>query len=250
LDGLTEKDFVVSISDNRVSPWTVVLPTGRAADATSGHLALVSDALHVAEVVLAFDQISRSAGLYGAKVRTVFDIDYADALFRSRAQASLPDSDDAHELLNSNLLIMATADLNIITKLLLHETNSIDIYGVGFRKPYEDCIIVGAAGHTYAVMSYPNSGVLALYRQPWAEGKRVAVFCGGVLATGTLAATKVLMGYLTGMYHGNNSKNPNVPVRIVSSSMRDYHYVSLWPTARCTPQHELRNITDEILIHE
>ncbi len=257
LSDLCQADFWRSVSspDTRKTPVCVVLPSGRSRLATSGHLALISDALHTHEVVLAIDQLSRTGGLDGAEVKSMLDIDFYEALAQTRNARSEAEKASAQQeagtILTSNVLTFATADINVVTKLLLEELKSEEAYGIGFRKPYEDCGISGGQGKRYAVSAYPNIGVLAAYWSPWATPlKRIAIVCGGVLAPGSLGATRLLLRYLCGEAKGNNRFLPDRPVRIISASIRDYRYTELLPTAECLPNHELRNITEELIIHE
>jgi|GEM_PF-4366967 len=257
LNDLSQPSFWAALVSEKSSkiPLVVVLPSGRCRLATSGHLALISDALHTHEIVIAIDDLGRKGGTAGVEVHSMLDIDYYDFLAEYRATDGNPDQSlfgfYDFNVVDANLLLLATADINVVTKLVLEECKSEENYGVGFKKPYESCMIVGATGKTYAVTAYPNVGVLAMYPVPWInEGSRVVLLCGGVLAPGTLGANVLLQQYLSGNGDGNNRANQDLPVKIVSAYVRDYRHVSLLPTAECIPNHELRNIRTEIVIHE
>jgi hypothetical protein len=252
IDDIREPNFWQERSDPETNetPFTVILPSGRAADATCGHLALVSDALYTHEIAVMINNYSIQSGQKGLKIKSMLDIDYYDYLSRERNNNDSLEFKQKNSIINSNLLVLATADINVITKLLFHESKAIENFKIGYRQPYEDCIIVGGQGKTYAVMAYPNVGVLGLYKVPWASENRIALFCGGIMASGTLAASQLLLRYLEGAAKGNNSYNEEIPIRIVSSTLKDYTHIKLYPTSSCIPQHELRNVTRDFIIHE
>lgn len=252
LDDLNNVSFWTKHGNEKTKkiPFTIIYPSGRASITGCGHLGLISDALYVPEIIIQLNNICVSQSDYCLYIRSMLDIDYYDEVSKIRNQELIEDINNPTSIINSNLLLIATADINIVSLALLDETNSIENYGIGYKKPYDNCIISGGNGGRYTVMAYPNVGVLSLYNVPWSQNSRIAIFSGGALAPGTLAANLLLKKYIYGEKYGNNSFNSNIPVKIVSSSIKDYQCIKLIPTTECIPQHELRNITEQIKIHE
>ena len=81
LEDLAAPDFWQTVSDQDLAtvPLDIVLPSGRALAATSGHLALTSDALYTYEVMSEIDRLCRGDAPMGIKVRGMLDIDYYEA---------------------------------------------------------------------------------------------------------------------------------------------------------------------------
>ncbi|MCH8851580.1 MAG: hypothetical protein IID41_02895 [Planctomycetes bacterium] len=190
LDDLSSGEFWRSVSEDRYTQITTVIPTGRATNNTSGHLALSSDGMFMPEIVLEIDRLSRNAGLKGVRVRSMFDIDFYDALqsvVRNAGNRESAETDGEDHCIDSNLVVVGTADINIIALELLNAVDSIAKYKMGCPKPYESALIKGGRGHLYSQGAEPDAGLLALYRNPWARrGQRVALFCGGVKAASSL----------------------------------------------------------------
>ncbi len=232
-------------------PLVVVLPSGRHPNAGTGQLALISDALFTHEVVLEIDRIIRSASLGGVSLQTMLDIDYYETLERAQHSKHYP-SEDPLSPLNANLLLLATADINIVVQALLSQSDSYKKYGCGYAPPYEQCILVGAKKKQYPGQAYPWVGALGLYEVPWSHQKRVAIFSGGIFAVGTLAGTALLLKYLRGEERQNNRYLPTIPLKIVSATPKDYDSTILIPLHNCMPQHDLRNIDEDagLTVHE
>lgn len=256
LDDLGSPAFWRDHSDNEScsTPLAVVLPSGRAAINTSGHLALASDAIYTHEVVLEIDRLSREAHLTGVAVQSLLDIDFyeylhatKDALQRRRSSPHA----NADRCLYSNLLVIATADINTIALELLTAVRSTQDYHIGCTSPYENPVFKGGRGHLYTYTGDPNTGVLALYPNPWcSDSDRIALLCGGLKASGTMAATSLLLNYLRGICHGNNAHKPAIPVRIVDCRKRTYSHIKLLAEDQCVPQHDVRGIEEELHICE
>lgn len=216
-------------------PLAVVFPSGRSEASTSGHLALISDALYTHEIVDQVGRLAIAAGLAGVDVRSFLDIDFYEE------KQSVPRDSTGWE--SANLLVVATADVNVVAKLLLEEAGPNQDHRVGFRRPYENVLIRGGGGRLYSASGYPGVGVLAAFWNPWARaGRRIVLTCGGPFAVGTLAANRLLLEYLSEPPEGNNRHRPEAPVKVVSASKREYRQIGLLPEDRLVPQHDLRNI--------
>ena len=246
LDDLSKPEFWKSVgcgTGNHVS-LTVVLPTGRHRSNQSGHLALASDGMYAAEIATAIASLARNADLDGVRVRSILDIDFAEHL---QVEQEAEDGDCCLAK-HGNLLVLATPDVNVVSEKLLTACRSTESYGVGYSVPYGHCQIIGGRGTVYTERSHPNVGVLALYENPWCEeGRRIAMFSGGIHATGTMGASRLLLGYVRSEFTGNNKYKNEVPVRILDVPRRRYKKIELLDEQQCIPQHDVRGIVDEEL---
>ena len=249
---LSDHNFWASVSDKQTQtvPLVVILPSGRHKDATSGHLALISDALYTHEIIIEIEKIARQGGLNGISLKSMLDIDYYEIYMDAKNNPTSKESSDPLSPINANLLLLATADINIMTKILLNQSKSIENYGVGYTTPYESCNILGRKGKRYTEQSAANVGVLAIYNVPWARTKRIAMFCGGIMATGTLAATLLLLKYLRGEEKANNKYLPDIPLKIVNAELKAYQYSKLLEQELCVPQQIMQNIDTNITVIE
>lgn len=252
MNQLSTPDLWSSVSDEETKTVSliVILPSGRHVDSSSGHLALISDALYTHEAIVEIEKITRQGGMNGIRIQSMLDIDYYEMYMESKNKPALQTMANPLSPINANLLLLATADINIMTEVLLNQCKSIETYGVGYTTPYESCNILGGKGRRYTDRSSANVGVLALYKIPWAQKKRVAMFCGGIMATGTLAATILLLKYLRGEEKANNNYRANIPLKIVNAELKTYHYSELIDAEKCVPPHKLQNIDQNITIIE
>lgn len=235
--------------NSKTIPLIIIFPSGRAKIASSGHLALISDALYTPEIVSEILSIMKGSE-YSLSIRGMLDIDFYDELNQIRNCNLLAQKENPLSIINSNIITIATADINVVSKLLLDESGSIEQYNIGYKRPFEHCIITGGNSKIYTVTACPNVGLLGLYKVPWSVGNRFAIFSGGILASGTLASNLLLSYYLKGEKFGNNTFDPAVPIKIVSSSNRNYENIKLIPDEDCIPQHVLSNITNKLKIFE
>jgi hypothetical protein len=209
---------------------TFVLPTGRASESITPHLALSTDGLLLPELTVAVDLLVRAAGLPGVDVETVLDIDFYEVL-------------SAESQSERNVFVIGSADVNLAAALLLDKTRSYDTWHAGFTKPYEQPSIMGVGGARYMFTVSPNTGLLAMYPNVWARKPRIAVLCAGLFAIGTIAALRLLLDYVTGNGDGNNRINSELPIKIVDGVPRLYRNLALKPIADCFPPMDVLNIT-------
>jgi hypothetical protein len=209
---------------------TFVLPTGRAVKSVTPHLALSTDGLLLPEISLVLARHVREGCHRDIRVRTLLDIDFWEEF---RAQGSI----------DSNVIVIGSADVSLAAGSLLDETRSFDDYGVGFSRPYENPTIIGAKGTRYMFTVSPNTGVLALYSSCWSSRDRIAIHCAGLFAVGTIAAERLLLSYLEGEGDGNNRFAPEVPVKIVDGVPTKYFHVGLKPMSDYFPAMEVVNIS-------
>lgn len=224
LDSIASPGFWQSVSaeDTQRTPLAVVLPSGCAEESHAGHLALVSDSLYVPEIVIGIDRLSRSAGLEGADVVSMLDIDFKDVLLTVQEPADgvpMPDPSSGPSVLDRNLLVLGSARINLVSKLLLEKCESFERFGAGFMPPYDHCVVF--SGNKVQMVDQ-DVGVMAVFENPWSRGAlRCAMFCGGVFATGTMSANLLLSQYLRGEQKGNGTISQG-PLKIVSGRPRSY----------------------------
>lgn len=258
-----------SIHGTSVIPLVIVLPSGRHPKAHNGQLALISDALYTHELCFEIEKVANSVAPARLSVQSMLDIDYysyLDAMVHGDDKLA----EDETSPINSNLLVLATADINVVAGSLLARVRSFEKYGCGYEPPYEECKLKGGRGQLYSAQRMPNIGALGLYPVPWSTKQRVAMFCGGINAPGTLAANRLLLRYLQGLEHGDNAFKPNVPMKIVNCTRRRYQYSTstfdslrtgrrkrgppsnetIVPYEQCEPQHDLCNIGEELVVQE
>lgn len=252
MNNLSDPNFWVSVSDQETQtvPLVVILPSGRHIDASSGHLALISNALYTHEVIHEIDKLSRLGGLNGITIQSMLDIDYYEIYMETKNDPNAKEWSQPTSPINSNILLLATADINVMTEILLNQCNSIETYGVGYAHPYDSCRIISGRGQSYTDRVSPNIGILSLYTVPWARINRLSMFCGGIMATGTLAATVLLLRYLRNQENANNKYRANIPLKIVNAEFKIYKHSELIDPLMCIPQHKLQNIDSVVHIIE
>ena len=213
---------------------TIVLPSGRARGSVTPHLGLVSDALQLPEIALAVDRICMKGRLPPMRLASMLDLDFCEG------QSSGPGGEQ-----DDNLLVVGSADVSLAAQKLLEDTQSFEHLQAGFCKPYEDAVIRSVANNrTYRYTAHPNIGLLAMYENPWSAQPRIAILVAGLLATGTLAASRLLLKYIVGAEKGNNVHNPELPLKVVNGIPREYEHVRLKPVNEYVPEMDVRNITD------
>lgn len=217
--------------DENVVDVTIILPTGRALESITPHLALSTDGMLLAEIGLAIDELIRKGSGRAARIRTILDIDFYEELASRGA-------------MNSNALIVGSADVNLAAELLLDKSKSYESLKAGFTKPYEQPSILGVRGARYMFTVSPNTGLLAMYQNCWSSRPRVAILCAGLFAVGTIASLRLLLSYLKSEGDGNNRFNGELPLKIVDGVPRSYFHVGLKPVAECVPPMEVVNIYD------
>lgn len=220
----------LSATEDEAVDLTIVLPTGRAAGSVTPHLALSTDGLLLPEIALATaGLVQRSCGRPG-RVRSMLDID-----FRERYPAG--------KSVDENVLVIGSADVNLATALVLDQTRSYETWGAGFSKPYEHPAILGANGTRYMFTVSPNTGLLALYVNPWTENRRFIIVCAGLYAVGTIAALRLALEYLNGSRTDENSIRSELPMRIVNGVPVRYRNVELKPLSELLPPMDVVNIS-------
>jgi hypothetical protein len=218
-------------SDGNVLPITIVLPTGRAAESASPHLGLSSDGLLLPEIALAFDKVAHAAGLSGLRLESVFDIDLAQRLRSDKT-------------IGSNLLVIGSAEINVLGKSLLDRSHSTDARQAGFIRPYDVPAIKDSRGRLHMFTTSPRLGLLALYRNPWSGGAdRLAILAAGLFAVGSIAANRLLLEYLTGLRVDGNQVDASVPMRLVDGVVAKYPAIDLKPIDDCVPPMDLLNVS-------
>ena len=151
-------------------------------------------------------------------------------------------------VLDSNLVIVGSADVNVLCKLLLDRTNSYDVWQVGFAKPYDIPAIRDSHGKLHMFTTSPRTGLLALYDNPWTGLRRIALLSAGFFAVGLVAANRLLLDYVRRQRSGNNSLVPAVPMRLVDGIVTRYPHVELKAIDDCVPPMDVVNIsTIEVL---
>jgi len=82
------------------------------------------------------------------------------------------------------------------------------------------------ASRHYTPEESPRVGALMLCANPWAatkRRKRLIMICFGTAATGTMAALKLLLDYLTTPSKAeNNLIDPSVPAKVVRAELKSY----------------------------
>lgn len=227
---LGSPSFWRGVSAADTLPVTVVLPSGRAEESTSPHLALSTDGLLLPEIALALGRLATGARLVGVSVESALDIDIAERLH-------------TQEPLDSNLLVIGSADINVVAKLLLDRTGAYDAWRVGFTKPYDLPAIKDSRGRLHMFTTSPRLGILALYTNPWSVSDRLAILTAGLFAVGTVAANRLLLQYLTGERADPNAVDPSIPVRLVDGIVARYPSIRLKAMDECVPQMDLLNIS-------
>src|SRR4051812_19975897 len=104
----------------------IVLPTGRANESISPHLALSTDGLLLPEITLALSGLARLAGIAKCVVTSALDIDVCDSLDGGNT-----------ELEKQNVIVVGTADVSSVAGRLLVGAYSFDQWQAGFTKPYD-----------------------------------------------------------------------------------------------------------------
>jgi len=232
LDKLGSSSFWRELSaDQDTVDFTIVLPTGRALESITPHLALSTDGMLIAELTLAVARLVREGCERDVQVRSQLDIDFYEEY---RTQGAI----------HSNILIIGSADVNLAAALLLDRSKSYERFKAGFTRPYEQPSILGVRGTRYMFTVSPNTGLLALYPNCWSDRSRIVILCAGLFAVGTIASLQLLLSYLQGRGDGNNRFNDQLPLKIVDGIPRIYFHVGLKPVAECLPPMEVVNIND------
>src|SRR3954469_10518550 len=218
----------------------IVLPTGRATETISPHLALSTDGLLLPEITLAVNRLAGLAGIANCVVTSALDIDVCESI-----------DGGATDLELQNLIVVGTADVSSAAGRLLQGVHSYEQWGAGFTTPYDMPAIKGAEGPNawFTMTGYPNVGLLGMFENPWSDTDRVAILAAGLPPAGTTAAMKLLLDYLEGRGQGNNSFDPNLPFKIVGGRSRIYTHVGVKNPAECRPPMEVANIA-KFEIHE
>ena len=226
---LGSPSFWAQRSDGTTLDILFVLPTGRAAESATPHLALSSDALLIPELTLAFAKLAASAGL-AIDARSALDIDVAEQLNESRA-------------VEANMVVLGSADVNVVAKLLLDRAGSFESWHAGFTKPYDIPAMMGAGGKLHMFTTSPRTGLLALYDNPWSSGPAAAILSAGLFAVGSIASSQLLMNYLQGGGEGNNRVSAELPMKLVNGIVAKYPHVELKAVDDCLPPMDVVNIS-------
>lgn len=209
-----------------VLSFKAILPSGRFHGAT-GQLPLVSDAMFLGDIA------SKLAALHTPlRFEATFDIDVVQHHNRNgyRLQEDL--------LKDHNLIVSATGDINIVTRLLYER----HLPGLVPGPTAPSAESIAGLQQAYPNAMHPFVGMLAVMRSPFNPDRVLIVTCGA-LAAGTLGAQRLLAAYIDGeaRQFGNNEHNQHVPAKIVDFSLKHYN-IPLTDHQRDTPRMDLRNI--------
>jgi len=207
-----------------------VLASGRAVASAAPHLALSTDGLFLPEIAVSISELCKSAGL-SFECRSILDID-----FYERVVAQSPDP-----VLDANLLLVGTADVNLGVQLLFDKEDPYKELGAGFVPPYDSPRVHTCSGQRFILTNGLGIGVLASHRQPWAEGLRSAIVCAGLFAVGSIAALSMAHEYMSGHRSDENLTDQRLPLRVVRGIPRDYE-LPLDPVDLCSPPMDVRSL--------
>lgn len=237
LSSLSKENFWTTVADDNTKTLKlrIILPSGKFEGAI-GQLPLISDGMFLPEIIASIANLIKETGLR-LDVKTLFDI---DVVHKRGGKFEL----QKDILSDCNLILTATGDVNLATRLLLkHE--SLFNKRPGPASP-ESSLIYGI-NEEYDVINNPDLGFLSVFRSPFND-ERIGIFTCGTYAIGTLGAQKLLNLYIEGKATiGNNRINREIPAKIVNFTRTQYPF-QLLDLGSTVPKIELRNINVQDLI--
>lgn len=238
LGSMNEVYFWEQLAKDQVLHLKFVLPSGKFQGAI-GQLPLVSDAMFLCEITTALSQLIRDR--LRLEVNVCFDIDVV-----TKGDKGPTDYRLVTDLLrNENLVLTATGDINLATRLLYKDFIPPNIRP-GPTSP--DSESFAGVRRSYPSVIFPDIGFISIFRSPFNDNRIIAL-AGGTFAIGTLGSQKLLAAYITGVarFFGNNLEDPEIPVKIVEFPRRNYDF-HLLEVDRTIPPMELMNIDFDRLL--
>jgi len=243
LTSLSNKDFWTKVAFNeddntKTLKFRIILPSSKFIEADD-QLPLISDSMFLPETIANIANIIRETDIK-LDVKTFFDIDVVQQIGN---EFELQDD----ILSDCNLILTATGDINLATRLLLQHELLLNIRP-GPTNPNSSSI--NGINKKYPAITNQDLGLLSVLRSPFNDN-RIAILACGTLAIGTIGAQKLLNLYITGKANriGNNRLNKEIPAKIVKFEKEKYDFdLKNWD--ECTPEMELLNVNVSKLIDE
>ena len=238
LSSLSKEDFWIKVADDgtKTLKLRVILPSGKF-KGSIGQLPLVSDGMFLPDVIASVADLLKESGIR-LDVQTLFDID----VVRQQGKKFELRKDLLSEC---NLILSATGDINLATRLLLQHESFLNLRP-GPKQPESE--VICGVHKEYPHVQHPDLGFLSVYRSPFND-KRIVILACGTLAIGTLGAQKLLHLYITGEAKniGNNRHDITIAAKIVNFRRTEYPF-PLIDSGSTIPPIELRNINVDELI--
>lgn len=238
LSSLSKEDFWTKIAedDTKTLKIRIILPSAKFKDAVP-QLPLISDSMFFPDIIANIADIIKETEIK-LDVQSLFDIDVVRQI---KGEFELQDD----ILFDCNLILTATGDINLATRLLLQH-DSLSNLRPGPAHP-KSAILCGIA-EKYHAQNNLDVGYLSVLRSPFND-KRVVIFTCGTCAIGTLGAQKLLDLYVTGKANkiGNNRIDRRIPAKIVNFPLKQYPF-PLSDRNKFNPPMELQNINVQDLI--
>lgn len=238
LTSLSKEDFWIKVADGgtKTLKLRIILPSG-IFEGSIRQLPLVSDGMFLPDVIASIANLTKESDIR-LDVQTLFDIDVA----RKEGEKYELQEDLLSEC---NLILTATGDINLATRLLLQHESFLNLRP-GPKQPESDDIC--GVHNEYPHIIHQDLGFLSVCRSPFND-KRIVILACGVQAIGTLGVQKLLHLYITGKAKniGNNRLDKTIAAKIVNFQRKQYRFPLIVP-AKGTTQMELRNINVDELI--
>jgi nucleoside phosphorylase len=238
LTSLSKEDFWINVADGvtKTLKLRIILPSGRF-EGSIRQLPLISDGMFLPDVIASIANLTKESDIR-LDVQTLFDIDVA----RKEGEKYELQEDLLSEC---NLILTATGDINLATRLLLQHESFLNLRP-GPKQPESDDIC--GVHNEYPHIIHQDLGFLSVCRSPFND-KRIVILACGVQAIGTLGVQKLLHLYITGKAKnlGNNRVDKTIAAKIVNFQRKQYRFPLIVP-AEGTTKMELRNINVDELI--
>ncbi len=231
LKNLCNTDFWCSLADNNLLRIAFVLPSGKFKGSIK-QLPLVSDAMYLQEIAQDIVNLMHNTSC-NVDIQTYFDIDLVNwerEEFHIRPEL----------IKDSNLLLTGSGRVNLVTRLIYQDETFMNLRP-GPTAP-ESAQLCGVPPDSYPESVYPDVGLLSVCQSPF-NNRRIIMLCCGIQAVGTIGTQLLLHMYIRGgaKHLGNNSKDKNVPAKIVNFRAKTYN-LPLWQPNDTIPPMQLLNV--------
>lgn len=237
LTSLSNINFWTNVADTDTLKFRIILPSSKFKGGIT-QLPLISDSMFLPETIANIAHIIKEIDIR-LDVLTSFDIDVVE---QNGDEFKFQDNIFS----DCNLILTATGDINLATRLLLQHKSLLNIKP-GPANP--DSPDINGIDTFYDAINHLDLGLLSVFRSPFNDNRIVILACG-THAIGTIGAQKLLNLYITGKANriGNNRRNKKIPAKIVNFEKAEYPF-SLKNRDESKPQMELLNVNVSDLIN-
>lgn len=239
LTSLSNINFWTDVADIDIDTlkFCIILPSSKFIGGIK-QLPLISDSMFLPETIANIAHIIKETDIR-LDVQTFFDIDVVKQngdKFKLQKQI----------LSDCNLILTATGDINLATRLLFQHESLLNIKPGPANPESAD---INGIDDLYDAANYKELGLLSVFRNPFND-KRIVILACGTHAIGTIGAQKLLNLYIIGKANriGNNRINNKIPAKIVNFEKAEYPF-SLKNLDKSNPTMELLNVNVSDLIN-